>query len=216
MTRDDLAERFTVAIGRPDGVAPYGLERWLGEQFDVRVLSTVQDLASGAAAIEAGVVIIEAPRDGSDAIEAVRRLKSVDPRRPVVIVAPDLADDVVLDVLRLDVEGLVIAPGSPEVIADCVRQVRGGRLCLDPHIIRRAARTLLRRTASLQKLDAVLTAREIEIARLVGLGLTNKEIAARLFIAEGTIKVHLHKTFEKLQVRSRKELASYMQQRGLA
>ena len=62
----------------------------------------------------------------------------------------------------------------------------------------------------------LLTQREIEIVRLVTAGLTNKEIGARLFVTEGTVKVHLHNIFEKLQVRDRKALAFHAKEKGLA
>jgi two-component system, NarL family, nitrate/nitrite response regulator NarL len=212
MMRDDSAERFIVAIGRPAGPTGGVVERWLAMAFDVVPLSGPSDMPSAPSGAE--VVVVEVPEQSGDVIELVQRLKA-DSKRPVLVVGPDLPDDVVLELLRLDVEGLVIAPDRPEAIADCVRQVRSGWLCLDPHIIRRAAKALLLRTAALRELEQALTGRQIEIARLVARGLTNKEIAGRLFIAGGTLKVHLHKIFERLQVRSRKELASYMQQRGL-
>ena len=61
----------------------------------------------------------------------------------------------------------------------------------------------------------MLTPREMEIARLVAQGRTNKEIAATLFIAEGTVKIHLHNTYEKINVTRRAELVRFAQEYGL-
>ena len=61
----------------------------------------------------------------------------------------------------------------------------------------------------------VLTPREIEVTRMVAGGLRNREIAEKLSISEGTVKIHLHKIYEKLQVDGRVELALYAREKGL-
>jgi DNA-binding NarL/FixJ family response regulator len=68
---------------------------------------------------------------------------------------------------------------------------------------------LLAREAARQQITRTLTQREIELVRLVAEGLRNKEVAFRLGITEGTVKIHLHRIYDKLQVSSRIELANY-------
>jgi DNA-binding NarL/FixJ family response regulator len=74
---------------------------------------------------------------------------------------------------------------------------------------------MLRREAGAREVAKVLTPREIEIVRLVASGLRNKEIADRLAISEGTVKIHLHRSYEKLEIDSRMALLRYAQAKGL-
>jgi DNA-binding NarL/FixJ family response regulator len=72
------------------------------------------------------------------------------------------------------------------------------------------------RLASLREATNVLTPRELEILRLVGRGLSTKEMASMLFVAEGTVKVHLHHMFRKVHVHGRQMLAQYARHIGFA
>jgi DNA-binding NarL/FixJ family response regulator len=124
-------------------------------------------------------------------------------------------DEDVVAAVTMDVVGLIVDPDGAEKVAECVRQVLAGRLALDQRALRRVIKSLSARLANIEEAVRRLSQRELQIVRLVGFGLSNREIAGRLALAEGTIKVHLHNVFEKLQVRGRKELADYARRRGL-
>jgi len=74
---------------------------------------------------------------------------------------------------------------------------------------------LLKRESATREIGNILTPREIEIVRLVADGLRNKEIADRLYVTEGTIKVHLHEIYQRLKVDSRMQLVRYARDKGL-
>jgi DNA-binding NarL/FixJ family response regulator len=74
---------------------------------------------------------------------------------------------------------------------------------------------MLKREASHQHISQILTAREMDLVKLVANGYSNKQIAEQRFISEGTVKVHLHNIFDKLQIHSRVALILYAQQHGL-
>jgi len=93
--------------------------------------------------------------------------------------------------------------------------VHAGGQWLEKRAVGLALDRMLEREAGARELAKVLTRREIEIVRLVANGLRNKEIAEWLFISEGTVKVHLHKVYEKLQVDSRLQLTLYAKDKGL-
>jgi DNA-binding NarL/FixJ family response regulator len=87
--------------------------------------------------------------------------------------------------------------------------VFGGEKWLETHSIARAMDRMVRRDTELRRLSQLLTPRELEIVRLAAEGLRNKEIAERLTITEGTVKIHLHNIYEKLDVSGRSQLILY-------
>ena len=86
---------------------------------------------------------------------------------------------------------------------------------LEKQSVARAMDRMVKRENELQRLSSLLTPRELEIVRLAGEGLRNKEIGERLTITEGTVKIHLHNIYRKLEVQSRVELVLYAQAKGL-
>lgn len=201
---------------RSPGPIDSSIEDALATEFEIesRMVDTA-NVSEGFATAAYEIVLFDLRRGSAEALSMLRAVRRSMPDASLVILAADLPDDVVLEALRLDVSGLVIDPPSADVVAHCVRQVRDGHLCLDQHILRRAVKVLAERQIAAREAAKLVTPREFEIVRLVGRGLTNKEIAAALFVAEGTIKVHVHNIFDKLGVRSRKELAALAKEKGL-
>ena len=74
---------------------------------------------------------------------------------------------------------------------------------------------LVRREARGREVATLLTPREIEVVRMVAKGLSNKEIGAQLFIADGTVKIHLHNIYEKVKINRRADLVRFADEYGL-
>ena len=110
---------------------------------------------------------------------------------------------------------MVLKEMAPHLLVQCVRKVHAGEQWLEKRSVSLALETLLRREAASREVAKVVTARELEIVRMVASGLRNKEIAERLFISEGTIKMHLHNIYGKLGVDGRLQLARYAKEKGL-
>jgi two-component system nitrate/nitrite response regulator NarL len=104
---------------------------------------------------------------------------------------------------------------APSLLVQCIRKVAGGGLWLEKDAVGRALEKILQQQESREKVREVLTAREIEITRMIARGLANREIGEKLFISEGTVKTHLHTIYEKLGLKSRLQLANYAQEKGL-
>lgn len=150
-----------------------------------------------------------------DALAVLRAARQAGLDTAVILMSGSLHDDEILEAVRLGIRGLVAKNAPVETLLKCVRTVLAGDTCLDQALVGRAMATLLTREAALRELSAVLTARELEVVRMVTTALRNREIAERLFISEGTIKVHLHHIFEKLGVASRHDLIAYVRKLGL-
>jgi DNA-binding NarL/FixJ family response regulator len=97
----------------------------------------------------------------------------------------------------------------------CVRQVHAGGVWLEKNSVSTALAKVLQNEGRRQEVAQILTPREIEIVKHVAGGLRNMEIAKRLFISEGTVKIHLHNIYQKLNLDNRTKLMRYAQEKNL-
>jgi two-component system, NarL family, nitrate/nitrite response regulator NarL len=192
------------------------LARLLGQEPDMEVAARCTD---GETALRAArehrpdilILDLRMPRLGG--MEVLRRVAGEAPGARVVILAGELDEDGLLEAVRLGARGVVLKEAGPEALVRCVRAVQAGGQWLDHRVTGRALERLLARESDRQRGAGVLTPREAELARLVGEGLRNKEIAARTGISEGTVKIHLHRIYDKLGVTSRVGLANHARER---
>src|SRR5262245_17673959 len=135
----------------------------------------------------------------------------------VVILTATLNNAQLPEVLRAGARGFVLKESTPAALLDCVRRVYQGESWIDSAAMSQVVNRLVTKdgpSAAAPTSAPPLTPRELEIVRMVGLGLRNKEIGERLSISEGTVKIHLHHTYEKLGVDGRLELVLYAQEQG--
>lgn len=209
-------ERARVLVARPPNASGGALERSLKLEFEVVTASgEIDDLVRAFDDASADLVIIDVGCDGLDLRLLLEALRAARADVGIVVVGDHLPDEEVVDAVMMDAAGLIVDPDGADKVAECVRQVLAGRLALDQRAMRRVIRSLATRLTNIEEAVRRLSQRELQIVRLAGCGLSNREMAARLALAEGTVKVHLHNIFEKLQVRGRKELADYARRRGL-
>src|SRR3569833_2610890 len=102
-----------------------------------------------------------------------------------------------------------------QMLVRCVRAVHAGNKWIEKVLATRALDQLLARQTGERHLAQRLTPREIEVARLIAQGLSNKAVAAKLAITEGTVKLHLHHVYEKLHLDGRMALAHYLRVNAL-
>ena len=161
------------------------------------------------------VLVLDIRMPGMDGLALIRELKKEKLPTQVVLLTAALDEEEVLAAIRLGVKGVVLKEMAPRLLVQCVRTVHAGGDWLEKQSVRLALDKLLRREAGAQEVARLLTPREIEIVRMVAGGLRNKEIAAKLHVNEGTVKLHLHHIYTKLGVNSRVALTLYAQDRGL-
>lgn len=216
LTLGPWPERARVLVARPPNASGGALERSLKLEFDVLTASgEIDEIVRSFDDSSADLVIVDVGCDGLDLRLLLKALRAARADAGIVVVGDHMHDEDVVAAVMMDVSGLIVDPDGAEKVAECARQVLAGRLALDPRAMRRVIKALSTRLANIEEAVRRLSQRELQIVRLVGAGLSNGEIAGRLALAEGTVKVHLHNVFEKLQVRGRKELADYAKRRGL-
>jgi len=133
----------------------------------------------------------------------------------IILLAEAITEQEVVEAIRAGVKGIVLKELPTQLLVKCVEKVWGGEQWIESRSTSRVLEKMVRRETAREAMRRILTSREIEIVDMVGEGLHNKEIAERLFISEGTVKVHLHRIFEKLKVDSRMGLAHYAFDNGL-
>src|SRR5439155_408438 len=133
------------------------------------------------------------------------------PGTRAVLFTATSSDARIHDALDLGVSGVVLKEMPPEALVQCVRKVHAGEQWLAAGSRRFAGRRRQQRDPDRRRRRAGLTARETDIVKLVARGFANEEIARRLTIKEGTLKIHLHNIYRKLNVDSRLSLTLYVQ-----
>jgi DNA-binding NarL/FixJ family response regulator len=168
------------------------------------------------------VVLMDIRRPGVDGLAATKAIASDDRLgdvRVVILTTFDL-DDYVFDAICHGASGFLVKDTEPAELIRAVRVVAGGNALLSPGVTRRlisefASRAQRPNRPFGQSLDQ-LTEREREITALVAEGLSNDEIAARLFLSPATAKTHVNRAMTKLGARDRAQLVVFAYQSGLA
>jgi two-component system nitrate/nitrite response regulator NarL len=137
-----------------------------------------------------------------EAVKLIARLRANHCSVAIILMLEERDVITVASLLELDVEGILLGATGATSLLNCVESVRQGRRWVDPDLLQHLASA--EGTARLAK---KLTQREADIANLVSRGLHNKQIARELHLSEGTVKMHLHHIYEKLQLNGRTELA---------
>jgi DNA-binding NarL/FixJ family response regulator len=159
------------------------------------------------------VLDIQMPaKDGLVVLREIRKEKL--PTRAVVLTAT-LDEEGLTEAVRLGVRGLVLKELAPKLLVQCIRKVHAGELWLEKRSVTSALEKMVRCESATREASQVLSPRQMEILRMVATGLGNKEIGKKLFISEGTVKVHLHAIYKKLQLPSRLALSLYARDKGL-
>ena len=160
------------------------------------------------------ILVLDLRLSRKDGLSVVRELKRENLSTRIVLLSSAPEEDHVSEAIRLGVRGVVLKEMPSHLLVQCIRKVHAGEQWVEKRSVGRLLEKLLRREVASRQLALDLTSRELEIVRLVAAGLRNKEIALRLFVQEGTVKIHLHNIYRKLNLTSRMSLILYAQKKG--
>jgi len=219
-----VTEHISVLVADDHSLVRAGFRSILGDEDDIDVVGEARD---GAQAVEAAVsqrpdvVLMDIRMPGMDGLEATRRI-TADPRlrgtKVVVLTTFDL-DEYVFGALKAGASAFLLKGVEPQALIDAVRTVAGGDALLEPSVTRRLIEAYVKGQAvpppTGAPLPATLTAREVQILRLIAAGWTNQEIAVHLFISPLTCKSHVSRILAKLDARDRIQLVVLAYESGL-
>jgi NarL family two-component system response regulator LiaR len=202
--------KIKVLIADDHAVVRDGTRRILEQEADMEV---VAEAADGAEAVKlAGssrpdVAIIDIAMPGMDGIEATKQIKALYPSVAVLILSAYDDDQFVFSLLEAGAAGYLLKSVRGRELVDAVRQVHAGESVLHPSIARKVLNRFVPTPGQPARKEEteLLSERELEVLRLATHGLSNQQIADKLFLSLRTVQAHLGHIFNKLQVSSRTE-----------
>jgi DNA-binding NarL/FixJ family response regulator len=204
--------RVVIADDHP--VVRAGLVALLEAADDIEVVGTA---STGLAAVDVAaaerpdVVLMDLRMPGIDGDEATARIVAANPETRVVILTTYESDDAILSAIEAGASGYLLKAAPEAELLTGVRAVAAGEVALAPGV----AALLVKRAASPAPAGPALSARELEVLRLVAQGLSNREIGEKLFLGEATVKTHLLHAFTKLEVSDRTRAVTRAMELGL-
>jgi DNA-binding NarL/FixJ family response regulator len=196
-----------------------GLQALFAAEPNFEVAAACLTSAEGLAAVsthQPDIVLLDIRMPNLDGFGMLRQMNG-DPTSPrVVLLTAEIDERATLEALRLGVQGIVLKDMPSELLLECLRKVHAGEHWVEQRSVGRALAGFVQREAALREISRVLTAREIEVVRMVAGGLRSAGIASKLHVSEGTVKTHLHRIYEKLGVEGRVQLILLAREKGIA
>src|SRR5829696_5980363 len=201
----DDVQRIRVLLVDDHAVVRMGLRTFFDLLEDIEVVGEASD---GSAAIAAArrlhpdVVLMDLLMPNMDGLAAIAQIKSELPQTEIVAITSFIEEEKVTAALEAGATGYLLKDAEAEEVARAVRAAHAGEVHLDPAVTRLLARRMREKKTAPEPVEP-LTERERDVLRLLGQGMSNKEIAASLFISEGTARTYVSNILGKLGLASR-------------
>jgi DNA-binding NarL/FixJ family response regulator len=204
-----------VLIADDDPLVRSGLSLLFAATDDIRVVAESADgteVGPAVAAYHPDLVLMDIRMPKLDGLAATELLRTRDRAPEVIVLTTFDADEHVLRALRAGASGFLLKDTPPEEIVAAVRKVAAGEVMLSPQVTRRLVEHVAesgdeaRRARARNALER-LTDREREVARALGEGKSNAEIAAELYMSVATVKAHVSSLLSKLELNNRVQIA---------
>lgn len=195
-----------------------GMEHVFRAESNFRVLACCTDGNAALRAVQRhrpDVLVLDFHLRGKSALPLLREVGTKFAPTRVVLLAERPTEDEVADAVQYGARGLVLKSMPSRRLVQCIRKVHQGATWIEESSVGRTVDWLLRQAASEREVAKRLTRRELDVLRMAVGGESNKEIADKLTVSEGTVKAHLHHVYEKLGVKGRLELVLYAHDTGL-
>jgi len=218
-----MAAVIRVAIADDQMLVRAGFAALLAAEDDMEVAG---EAADGAEAVRLAcrqkpdVMLMDIRMPGMDGIEATRRI-AANPDLAgvhVVILTTFQLDEYIFEALRAGASGFLVKDTDAAELLRAVRVAAGGEALLSPTVTRRLISEFAARTREVRHVTGSdeLTPREREVLALIATGLSNEEIAGRLYVSQSTVKTHANRAMMKVGARDRAQLVVFAYQAGLA
>ncbi|MGH3348775.1 MAG: response regulator [Nocardioides sp.] len=207
-----------VVVADDEELVREGLAAIVGSDPELEVVATAADGEEALAAVARhapDVVLMDVRMPGLDGIEATRAILAGPSAARILILTTVELDDVVYEALRAGASGFLLKSVPREQLWAGIRAVHAGDALLAPSVTRRMIEAHLEQRAPHRPELLTVTDRQAEVVRLVAHGLSNREIAERLHLAESTVKGYVSEVLNRHQLRDRTQLVVLAYESGL-
>jgi NarL family two-component system response regulator LiaR len=201
-----------VLIVDDHAVVRMGLKMFFDLQSDIEVVGEAADGSEGVAMarrLEPDVVLMDLLMPNMDGVTAIGRIMAERPETEIVTMTSFIEEEKVTSALEAGASGYVLKDAEAEEVAAAVRAAFAGEVHLDPAVARLLAQRMRAKNAPQDELAEPLTEREKDVLRLLGQGMSNKDIGTELFITERTARTYVSNILGKLGLASRTQAALY-------
>jgi NarL family two-component system response regulator LiaR len=216
--REAMSDPITVLLVDDHELVRRGVRAFLETRPDITV---VAEAGSGEEAVRLAaehapdVALMDLIMPGMDGVEATRLLTARSPRTSVVMLTSYHDDEHVFPAIRAGALSYVLKEVGPDELADAVRKAAAGEAVLHPRVAARVVRELHGARRDEPNVFRELSDRELEVLKLIADGLSNAEIAGRLYVSEKTVKSHVSNILGKLHLADRTQAAVYAWRQGV-
>ena len=202
-----MAEVIKVLVADDHPVIRAGLAKILGAESDISIVGEANDgleAINKALELKPDVILMDIFMPRCSGLEATVAIREKLPDARLLILTISEREEDLFQALRFGAQGYLLKSATITEVADAVRMLAAGEAVLSPYIVTRLVAEFRERAD-----EPALSDRETEVLQLLGGGLTNTEIADRLFISESTARTYLRRLLDKLHLRNRAEAIAY-------
>lgn len=213
-----MTETIRVLIADDHAIVRGGLRGLIASEPGMEL---VGEAANGVEAVEQAralrpdVILLDLVMPRMDGLQAIVAIKAENANARILVLTSFDEDEKVFTAIKTGALGYLLKDSAPEDLLEAIRQVYQGESSLHPAIARKLIQEL-RQPPKLPPTAEPLTAREVEVLRLLARGLSNQEIAAALVVSEWTVRNHVSNILSKLHLANRTQAALYALKEGLA
>jgi NarL family two-component system response regulator LiaR len=211
-------QQIRVLIADDHAVVRRGLQALIDSEPGMEVVGEAEDgldAVAQARALEPDVILMDLVMPRKDGLAAIVEITDEVPEARILVLTSFAEDDKVFPAIKSGALGYLLKDSSPHDLLHAIREVYAGEASLHPTIARKLILEISQ-PSDLPPAADPLTEREIEVIRLMAQGLSNQEIAERLFIARRTVRTHVSNILGKLHLANRTQAALYALREGIA
>jgi NarL family two-component system response regulator LiaR len=212
-----MSQALRVLIVDDHTIVRKGIRALLTEIAGIEVVGEAadgQEAVAQANRLHPDVILMDLAMPKMDGIEATRQIKASQPESRILVMTSFATDDKVFPAIKAGALGYLLKESAPEDLVEAIHQIHRGESSLHPIIARKVLEEITHPSDAPPTPDP-LTKREAEVLLLVAQGLSNQEIARKLYITDATVRSHVSNIMSKLHLASRIQAALYALREGL-
>jgi two-component system, NarL family, response regulator LiaR len=213
-----MSEPIRVLVVDDHAIVREGLRWLISTEPGIELVGEAADgieAVAKARDLRPDVILMDLVMPRMDGITAITEIRTVLPEARILVLTSFSEDEQVFPAIKAGALGYLLKDTSPQMLLQAIRDIDAGTPSMHPFIAKKLIQEL-QRPSDLPPTGEPLTQREMEVLRLVAQGLSNEEIAARLFVGERTARTHVSNILRKLHLANRTQAALYALREGFA